>query len=177
MDPYYAAAAGGAVVALIVSIAVLIDAILDLRAVARLGLTNGRRAIAINAVRDEASRTVELAIIAGISWAAAELSALTVREIVPLDLVPRIGIVVVVALFAVDSIADLRFRINLRETYRARATAEAREADPESSPAMTEREERADGAAEASRERNLRTATVLHDDPSTRSRPDGDPHT
>lgn len=144
MDPYYAAGAGGAVIALIVSIIVLVDAILDLRAVRRLGLTNGRRAIAINGVRDEASRTVELAIIATISAAAAELSTLTVRELVPLDLVPRIGIVVVVALFAVDSIADLRFRIALRETYRARATAEAREVDPDSLPAMTEREERDD---------------------------------
>lgn len=109
------AALGADVVALGVTVAVLAEALADLRAVNRAGIVNGRRVVAVRAVQAEAIRVVIVVVIgtaAGFAaWASTGHGRLWALLALALFLAATI-------LVAVDSVLALRFRRELTRSHR-----------------------------------------------------------
>lgn len=125
VDPYFAGASGAALVALGVSIFVLRDAFLDLKAVQAAKIGNGRLRIARTELRFEITRTVVVALLATTSISAAFTAAGIGRVLTWLELVPRTGMVLALAVIAIDAVSALRYRYWLRQTFHPEHPAAA----------------------------------------------------
>lgn len=135
LDPFYVGATGAVAVALAVTIVVLRDALLDLAAVKRLGIGNGRRTIARAGVRGESVRVGIILLLATVTVSRA------LRGPAPDDLglfaiIPRLAMAVIAGVLAVDSVIELRYRISLRTRHRTQA--EIDEDDPDTIDLETE---------------------------------------
>lgn len=116
LDPYYGIATGAAILALVVSLAVLRDAYIDHRTVRRLGIGNGRARIARDELLTELARTGVI-ISVGASVTAAAVLAGPIGDVTLLGLVPRVGIIVAFVIITLDAIGNLRYRAWLRSAY------------------------------------------------------------
>ena len=127
LDPFYAGASGAVLVALAVAVVVLRDAMLDLSAVKRLGIGNGRRNIARNGVRSEAVRILVLILILT-STGSRAFRGPSGPDLEILGLIPRLAMIVLAGALAVDAVTELRHRVSLRNRHRT--AAEIAEDDP-----------------------------------------------
>lgn len=119
VDPFYAAASGAALIAIIVAALVLRDALLDLRAVKAAGIGNGRLRVVRTEVRFELHRLILVALVGSAALGATVLTIATPRAATWVAFVPRVAVLGAVVIIVVDAIATLRYRAWLRQAYNA----------------------------------------------------------
>jgi len=114
VDPLLAGAAGAALVALSLSIAVALDAWRDLKYVRKAGIGDGRLRIAKTEFRFEAARVTVCALLLAVALSATVASAYRPPGIEPWARAAFLASFVVISL---DGLSALRYRVWLRASY------------------------------------------------------------